>query len=782
MNIINIKSFFILVIFFALPNFASAATWYVRTDGGTLTECTGLADAAYPGSGTAQACAVNHPFWLLPPGDVAVIAGGDTVMIGNGSYKMGAGAPNTGMSACNAAWTYQCVTPSIPSGPDALHPTRIIGQNWDTKSTSAPELWGSGRATQILSLVGSSNVELMYLDITDHLQCGYNFTSNPTLLCNRSVAPYGDQADYGIYAKDSANVLLKDIKIHGLSNGAIWAGRLTDWTFDGVNIHGNAFSGWNGDVGHGAFGSGTDSSMHGTILFKNSKINYTGCVENYPLTGVYPDIATGGCYGQGQGGYGDGLGMYFTAGDWIFEDSEFMHNTQDGIDLLYHIGTTGSIKANRIRAEGNVGQQIKFGGNSFVENSVIIGDCNYFFNNPIAFQAGFPNCRAAGTPIMLSNWRSGRESSIVNSTIIGPNKVFVEIGTGGGATQAGLSGSLTNVPSITAIGQYVIDQASDTMWVKLASSVDANTTQILPRVGTTSYVLPNSWIADGNGIYHMTGIGVITGGNYIFNAVYYTSVDGSAATIVSDNQYAVNLSVDSIWLRLPGNQDPNTFDIVLQYNNYNTKKTLTGTWIADDNGIYHMTGIGSQTDGFYAFNSLTRSGVCDGTQKVYSRNNIFAGMEWWSASQVGIVPGTYADTFYLDGWSGNGDGSCAATNPVLFDNKDSIVFNSKFNLCSVPNNVLCVNPLLQNVPPYTAYNDIYTYGERWDVVPQIGSPAIDMASSIAGSTVFGAVTIPAVDILGNSRPFGAGIDWGAYEVGSAVDIVAPGAPSGLSVF
>lgn len=297
---------------------------------------------------------------------------------------------------------------------------------------------------------------------------------------------------------------------------------------------------------------------------------------------------------------------------------------------------------------------------------------------------------------MLANWRSGREGAIINSTIVGPNKIFIEIGTGGGTTSVGVT-------------------------------------------------------------------------------------DGSAASIVNDNQYAINALSDTIWIRLPGSQDPNIFDIVVQYNSYVTKKTLTGSWISDGNGIYHLTGLGAQTDGIYVFNAVTRSGICDGTQKVYSRNNIFAGMEWWSASQVGIVAGTYADTFYLDGWSGNGDGSCAATNPVIFDNKDSIVFNSKFNLCSVPNNVLCEDPMLSDIPPYASYADIYTYGEKWNVIPQVGSPAIDKASSIVGENVFGSVTIPVIDILRNPRPFGSGIDWGAFEVGSGADIIAPNAPSGLNV-
>ena len=44
-----------------------AATYYVRADGGTTAQCSGLANAAYPGSGNGQACAWHHPFDALPP-------------------------------------------------------------------------------------------------------------------------------------------------------------------------------------------------------------------------------------------------------------------------------------------------------------------------------------------------------------------------------------------------------------------------------------------------------------------------------------------------------------------------------------------------------------------------------------------------------------------------------------------------------------------------------------------------------------------------------------------
>ncbi len=79
---------------FAAPS--QAATYYVRTDGGTSTQCTGTADAAYPGSGTAKACAFNHPFWVLSAaGSPNKMVGGDTLIIGPGQYMMGFGAPNT---------------------------------------------------------------------------------------------------------------------------------------------------------------------------------------------------------------------------------------------------------------------------------------------------------------------------------------------------------------------------------------------------------------------------------------------------------------------------------------------------------------------------------------------------------------------------------------------------------------------------------------------------------------------------------------------------------------
>ena len=103
------------------------ATYYVRPDGGSFAQCTGLVDAPYPGSGSGQPCAWDHPFRALPPDDAPRITGGDTLIVAAGSYRMGYGAP--GADACEPDYPWDCHVPPIPSGADAAHPTRILGMD-----------------------------------------------------------------------------------------------------------------------------------------------------------------------------------------------------------------------------------------------------------------------------------------------------------------------------------------------------------------------------------------------------------------------------------------------------------------------------------------------------------------------------------------------------------------------------------------------------------------------------------------------------------------------------
>lgn len=374
-------------------------TYYVRPDGGSPEQCTGLADAPYPGSGSGQPCAWDHLFRALPPDGTLRIAGGDTLIIGSGAYMMGYGAP--GDDNCSSDYPWGCHMPPLPSGPDPAHPTRILGAGWNAGCPNPPELWGTEQADFIFDLTNSSNIEIACLEITDHSGC-VEFHSGG-LACERDTFPYGEWADTGLYAQDSANVHLQDLNIHGLSNAGIHAGRLTNWTLENVRIAGNGYVGWDGDLWEG------DDTNSGTLTFRRVTIEWNGCAETYP--GQQP----AGCWAQTAGGYGDGLGTGATAGNWVFEDCRILHNTSDGLDLLYHeLG--GRILLNRVRAEGNAGNQVKVTGQTAITNSVLVGNCAFFDGQPFTYNVD--PCRANGDTLVVI-YTGGEHTSVMNTTFYG---------------------------------------------------------------------------------------------------------------------------------------------------------------------------------------------------------------------------------------------------------------------------------------------------------------------------------------------------------------------------
>jgi hypothetical protein len=395
---------------------ATAATYYVRTDGGDATQCTGTTDAPYGGSGTGQACAWKHPFMALPPGGPARIAGGDTLNIASGSYMIGLGAP--GAVLCHQSWSWDCFMSPVPSGPSATQPTRIIGIG-----SPAPELWGTERTSMVLNLQGSSNVEVSNLEITDHESCIDNHCHGGTcagevIKCNRTAAPWGQWAGTGVSARDSQNVKLSDLNIHGLANRGVFAARLTDWTMERIKIRGNGWAGWDGDIPD-------DDTNYGQIIFRELELSWNGCGEKYPSGTPF------GCWGQTAGGYGDGLGTGATAGHWIIEDSLIHHNTSDGLDLLY-MKEGGRVTIRRTWAEGNAGNQLKTKGDSLIENSVIVGNCSYFTGYGNMYPGD--HCRALGNVLSIGLHPTS-VANIVNNTITGEGDCLVLSG-GGGTTAA----------------------------------------------------------------------------------------------------------------------------------------------------------------------------------------------------------------------------------------------------------------------------------------------------------------------------------------------------------
>jgi len=400
------------------PAALTGTVYYVRPDGGSPEQCTGLADAPYPGSGQGQPCAWDHPFRAFPPGGTARIAGGDALVIGAGSYEMGYGAP--GAEACDYESSYDCLMSPVPSGPDAAHPTQILGAGWEGGCASPPELWGSGRPWSVFNLTGSSNVQVACLEITDHSSCIEDHASaagGSEYTCRRNEPPYGDWAATGLYAEDSANVLLRDLDIHGLANTGVLAGRLTDWTVENVRVAGNGWAGWDTDL----VGDGSNSENHGTFHFRHWTVEWNGCGE------TYPDQEHLACWGQEAGGYGDGAGFGGTTGGrYVIEDSAFLHNTSDGLDMLYTRLPGVTIEIRRSIAAGNDGNQIKLTAERAVlENVVLVGDCGAFHG--MRYWNNDDDCRAGGDALSLDLQPGGRVE-VRNATITGQGNVLMTAG------------------------------------------------------------------------------------------------------------------------------------------------------------------------------------------------------------------------------------------------------------------------------------------------------------------------------------------------------------------
>lgn len=404
----------ILFLFVSVPLFAAA--YYIRTDGGSASQCNGQSNAAYPGSGANQACAWSHPFYALTSEGQWKIKGGDSLIIAAGSYSIGYGAPNTGW--CDRAYTYDCHLPPLPSGVSAATPTRILGTAWNTGCGSKPQLWGTERTDEVLDLTNTRFAIVDCVEITDHSGC-VEFHSTASVACQRDQYPHGTWAPTGIYASDSANVILRNLNIHGMASAGIWAARLSNWTLQNVRIAGNGWVGWNGDI------NGEDSNS-GIMRFKKWKVEWNGCAEGYPN----PTMSH--CWAQQSGGYGDGVGLGETGGHWIIEDSLFQYNTSDGLDLLY-VGRTpaqSQIEIRRSISRGNAGNQMKTNGPATIVNSLLIGNCGYFMGKSFAAEMGprmsGDNCRAYGNTLEM-DLGPGDTVNVINSTIVGEGDVLVGI-------------------------------------------------------------------------------------------------------------------------------------------------------------------------------------------------------------------------------------------------------------------------------------------------------------------------------------------------------------------
>jgi hypothetical protein len=168
-------------------------TWFIRHDGGTNTQCTGTTNAAYPGTGSAQPCAYNHPFQMLnSAGNFTAMIGGDTIQFADpptnttpyfmGEQNNGVGTDWSSQipSMCPSPNTdgVDCVMPAFPSGTSTAH-TKIIGQNAGSCHTLTPNpglvtptlLSGINDAFRVFNLQGTDFVDISCIAIVQPDTC-----------------------------------------------------------------------------------------------------------------------------------------------------------------------------------------------------------------------------------------------------------------------------------------------------------------------------------------------------------------------------------------------------------------------------------------------------------------------------------------------------------------------------------------------------------------------------------------------------------------------------------
>ena len=80
---------------------------------------------------------------------------------------------------------------------------------------------------------------------------------------------------------------------------------------------------------------------------------------------------------------------------------------------------------NRVHAEGNAGNQIKVTGQTTITNSLLVGNCAFFEDQPFTYWVD--HCRALGNTLCFF-FTGGEQASIVNSTIYGQGDGLVASG------------------------------------------------------------------------------------------------------------------------------------------------------------------------------------------------------------------------------------------------------------------------------------------------------------------------------------------------------------------
>jgi hypothetical protein len=422
----------LLVGLIAIPLFGE--TWFVRPDGGTrysakvpLGQCDGKADAPYRGKGVDQHCAFSDYRYLWDDqsyrSNAWVIAGGDTVIVRGGPWRVGfdaATGKGAGYTWCfGGQGPYGCSNPTIPSGTPSRH-TRILGENYQacangsrTDRSKLTQIFGGFGVGATLNLIGAQYMDVECLEVTSHSRCITHGDPQVPKGCSNSN-PLDDYNSDGIITDvHSHDLLLQDLYVHGNTDRGIKGPIGGVVTCLRCDIAYNGMAGWDFDDGKGT------ASVNGVWSFNYSTIEWSGCNEIYPAAGANT------CYGQSNGGYGDGVGTpQGTCLTANIDHSSFRYNTQDGLDLGHVDTGSCSLKITNSTAYGNNGGQFKWGANEnpaiFINNTVV-ANCMRL-SAPIAGASSGYNahlgdfCRADDA--IALDFHQGGTAFLANNTIV----------------------------------------------------------------------------------------------------------------------------------------------------------------------------------------------------------------------------------------------------------------------------------------------------------------------------------------------------------------------------
>jgi hypothetical protein len=209
------------------------------------------------------------------------------------------------------------------------------------------------------------------------------------------------------------DVLLQDMWIHGFTSRGIIGPIGGTVTATRVDIAYNGAAGWDFDDGNAT------PNVNGAINLSYVTIEWNGCNQAYPGPGA------ASCYGQSNGGYGDGIGT--PAGTCLtahVDHSTFRYNTQDGYDMLHNDTGNCSMSITDSTAYGNNGAQFKWGPNDnpmVFTNNTAIGNCMRlsapFPGQPSTYNANLADfCRASDG--IAFGFRDGSTLLMANNTIL----------------------------------------------------------------------------------------------------------------------------------------------------------------------------------------------------------------------------------------------------------------------------------------------------------------------------------------------------------------------------